>query len=960
MAGPNGDRRLIVWAKSADFKEMNSAIPRPSSRKNCWLGQAFSFLYLLSVSPALAQYQFAANAEPIAGDGRVGEEHYRLVKRLDFNERPLGNYENCPMNWRKLSGPGLPSYSRGIFDDGQGAAAPPSFHLMLETGNVGYEYAAADLVVIPQSDYLVAAKIRPDTLRNAAAFVAAYLVDRYGEQIAGSARISRMIRSVSSEAGHQPQNESWQSVDLTLPGEFPDAHALRLQLWILQDATWRAADARAIDPILRTDVRVGAWFDDLAVYRLPRARLTFSNPAGLVLPGRRESLLLDINNATAHSLAAWIRVVDRENREVYRTQIDIPSSDTEAGRVAAARVERGPQSEPKNLGSDHGAPHAPPPMRQLSVPLPDLPVGIYRVFLSVFSGEESLLERRIRFAILPPLPGECKPHPDIGLDLGPWRGGDWPGVAEAVSQLSAGHIKVGVPLAPDPPQEEITRLLNGVSGLVREMAKRRVDTTGVLMPRVSPGADPMAWSLHEALRQPEGMAQLSPTFAHFGGMMPSWQVGTEPLELSRPGIWTEAMLSQALEHLRRFVTSPELVAPVSVFSNDALVAPVRSVWLPNSLPARNIPRQIEPFVCSGARTWIRLESPPAQELGSAANRESEMARRIALAKAGGGDQLVVDAPFRQVGFDGNGFEPTDEFLVLRTMLRFLGDKRLSGALRPAPEVLALIFSSPAETVMVIWSWRDSDTTRVEMYLGQSARLFGIDGLPRTLEKSGSRSVLYVGAVPQIVLNLASPQALLQASFEVSPRNVQLHDPEPRPVLRFRNPYSERIAGDVYIQPPERWQIAQSVLHFDLEPGEELRQPLVFTLPPQQVATLQAINVRVHIRSPEDASLEFQEQLTVGLHDIRVVATPRWEGNTLVVEHAIVNETASPVSFSGHCNAPGRPRAEADFVEIRSGDSMKRTYVFRDADGMRGQRLHLGIQEIRGERRLNQLVDIPQR
>lgn len=937
------------------------AVPGPVTRKNCTLRRLFFLPIILNSAFAAAQFQQAANVEPMPGDHRVGEEHYRLVKRLDFNERPLGNYETTPMNWRKLTGPGLPSYSRGAFDDQSGAAAPPSFRLTLETGNVGYEYAAPDLVVVPQSDYLVAARIRPGRLRHAAAFVAAYLVDRYGERIAGSERISRLVKSGAIRASNDSQAEPWQAVDLTLPGEFAEAHALRIQLWILQDATWQAIDARTVDPILTTDVRVNAWIDDLCVYRLPRARLTFSNPAGLVLPGKHESLLLDINNATAQTLTAWVRVVNPENREVYRTKLEIPSSDTEAGRVASARVERAGHGPEKNV-APHEADSPSTPMRQLSVSLPDLPIGGYRALLSVFSGEESLLERRIRFAVLAPLPGEIRPQSDLGVDLGPWRGGGWPGVVEALAQLSCGHIKVGVPLAPDPPQEEITRLLGGVSALIRELSKRRVETTGVLLPRVSPGADAADWSLHEVLRQPEGMTQLSPTFAHFGGMMPSWQVGSEPMELSRPGIWTRELLSRTLEHLRRFVTSPEIIAPVSAFSIEAPADQPRSVWVPISIPAAQLPRQLEPFVSGTARTWLRLESPAPAEIGVARSRrrEIDIARRIALAKAIGGERLVVDAPIRRIDHEADGFEPSDDFIVTRTMFRFLGDKRLVGTLRPAPDVLALLFSSPTESVMVIWSWRDEGTTQVELYLGQSARLFGLDGMPCSLEKTGARSVFHVGAAPQIVLNLTSPQALLQASFEVSPRSIQLHDPEPRPVLRFKNSYGARIAGDVFIQPPDRWQLAQSVLHFDLEPGEELKQPLVFTLPPQQVASEQDVNVRVHIRSPEDASLEFSERLTVGLHDIRVSANPRWDGSTLVVEHSIANHTAAAVSFTGYCNAPGRPRAEADFVEIRSGDSMTRTYVFREAATLRGQRLHLGIREIRGERRLSQLVEIPQR
>src|SRR5262249_28589760 len=109
---------------------------------------------------------------------------------------------------------------------------------------------------------------------------------------------------------------------------------------------------------------------------------------------------------------------------------------------------------------------------------------------------------------------------------------------------------------------------------------------------------------------------------------------------------------------------------------------------------------------------------------------------------------------------------------------------------------------------------------------------------------------------------------------------------------------------------------------------------------------------------EDAQLEFEEQLTVGLNDIEMISTPRWQGDTLIVEQTLRNKSDAVVSFSGFCAAPGRPRAEGVFAGVKPNAAVTQTYVFERAQELSGGRLHLGIQEVRGQRRLSQLVEIP--
>jgi hypothetical protein len=905
------------------------------------------WLALWGGCPVWAQFSLVADGDSPSSD-RERDELYRLVKRFDFDERKFDNYEDAPMHWRKLGGPGLPAYSRGKFDERVGHTAPPSFQLSVETGNVAYEYDHLDLTVVPESDYLVAGQIRPNGLRQTGAFIAAYLVDRYGERIFGSERVSRLVRSTESA------DEPWQAVEVLVPGAFPHAYALRIQVWILQDSVWRATEAGAVDPIVRNDVRCGAWFDDVAVYRLPRARMAFSHPAGLVLPGRHEALLLDVHNATAQTLEAEVHVFDDAGNVVHRTELVIPSADRAPPRVLSATSDRSERPTSVSVEPEHPS--------AVRTPLPDLPPGLYGASLRVLSNGESLLERRLRFAVVPPLPAAPGGRTDIGLDIGLWRGGDANGIVQAASELGAAVVRIGVPLTGQDAPEGAHDRLNEISAIVRELAKRRVETIGVLTLENEAGIRPGPTAIRELLLQSDALDRISPTFAYFGGLMQTWQAGDETIELAALGEWTQKMLTTVRDQLRRFITSPELVAPVSALATSAPSGFTRSVWVPTSIATRDMPRQLEPFVTESGRTYVRLQSDSATYSASPeirARNWANLARRFAMAKGLGGDRLFIDAPLRRIAGGAVGFEPTDDFPVVRTLMRFLSGKRLVATLRPGPDVIGMVFGSADESVMVIWSWReDGQSTPVEMYLGRAPKIFDLSGTPFEPKSFGGRTLIEVTSTPLIVVGLRSSHALLQASFHVSPRNIQQHSSDSRPTLRFRNPYTESLRGEMLVTPPVDWQITPSTFPVELAPGEVLEHPLAFSLPPRQVAAEHSFRIKLHVQAPEDAVLEFEEQLTVGLNDIEMSAAPHWQGDSLVVEQTLRNKSDKPVSFSGFCAAPGRPRAEAVFAGVKANASVTQTYVFDNAREMAGGHLHLGIQEVRGQRRLNQLVEIP--
>ena len=879
-------------------------------------------------------------------------ELYTRVRLFDFDERKLGNYEDTPLHWSQLQGEGLPTlFALGKLDDNVGRTAAPSFRLDIATGNVAYEYQHLDLTVIPGSDYSLVGYIRPRGLKYAGAFMAAYFVDRFGVPIPGTHQVSNIVRGT----GREP--EPWQQVQLGIPGKFPLAYSLRIQFWILQDYTWNEPDPHEIDPIIRRDVYASAWFDDLAVYRLPRANLQLSNPAGLVKPDAREELVLDVNNATSYALHLLLTINDDDGRQYYNKQLEIPplispADLTPDGQVAHSGDARLASDEQRHITALHE-------------PLPQLPDGFYTASLRVLTGDKTLLTRQTSFVVLPRLPAGDLRNLDLGVDLGRWSNCNVAGVQELLNGLGCGAVKVGIPMSGRIEGQEETDYFRQLSSLVRILAENRVDATGVMLAPPPSGVTELKpdLSIHNLVATNTTWQDLfSPILTQFGALLSAWQLGSEPIELEHARVWDQAGIERVRKHLRSFISIPKLAIPQPISAVPSPQEDINSVWIPAELSAATLPRLLEFLVQNNPSSYwlqlgVRAPTTPANRI----KRLSDLARRLVLAKSLNPGRIFVPAPF---GVSHRGglptWQPTEDFLVYRTLFHYLSGKTAVEVTKPAPDTIAIIFQNPDSSCMVIWTWREQPLAEpVMLYLGDQPRATDLWGRQWPLEVIDERAQIPVGPTPLIIDNMHTPLALLQASYRVAPTYVQMHTPEPRPVVTFRNTYDTQLSGEVKLTPPGSWKVKPAQKSFLLAPGESFSEPLDLLLPPHQIAETHKLDVRLTLFSPEHHELHFPESLTVGLRDIGSDASAYWDGNDLVVKQTLLNFSQNPVSFNTYCNPPGRAREERFFHNIAPGEVSIQTYVFPNSRDLAGSRIPIGISEIGGPRVLNQFAEVPQ-
>ncbi len=882
------------------------------------------------------------------------ESYYLLLRRFDFNERPLGNFDETPMFWDRLSGPGLPRYSAAQFDRTQGAVSgAPSLRFDLRGGSVAYEYVYNDVRVSAGSTYLVRAQVRTEGLEHARAFLATYITDRFGERVSESEYVSALEPAVQST---DPPPNGWRELEIRFTATQPESFFLRIQLWVAQDASWRVTPADEVDPIVREDVRGRAWFDDVAVYRLPVLRLTLSNPGGFIVDGQPESLALVIQDTSKEPKRVDVVIENAQGATVHRERVDVEG------------------------GGKH----------QTRIQVPKLAPGMYvaRAQLVVPEQERLIVERMLPFGVVVPFTTTDPAFPDFGVDLGRWVGADPTGAVQLLEALHAGSARVGIPMIGMIHSRDEQIYFDTLRRLVRDLVTAHVDPVGVILPRDRTGRADDDTLLRMVQSNADLAEPMGPIFTFFSGILTTWQFGDELDPLGAVTRWDAESIERLWTELERFVTLPEVVIPRTgeQVGNAARLLGEIFEEVPSGADAPEEHRTrrgdaaviatipIQPTTSArGAiwelafladqprhgRRWVRI-LPYDDRALHPADRIADLAQRVVLAKALDAERVYVPAPFRlHRDGDTKHWVPTENFIVLRTLFHHLSRKRPVRVMHPDPDSVAVLFEGREQDCMVVWSWSaNRRLSPTSLYLGDAARALDLNGAPLPLELKDGRARIPLGTAPVIISDLDIPLLLFQESIALSPDRIELQDTEHDLTLRLQNTFRAPMTATVRLKPPKTWNLTPGQIDVQLQDGETLEVPVHLTIPPQEFASEQPIEIRVEIHEPETHSVRLIVPLRIGLRDIDVFVRMRWRGANLIIEHMLENRTEETVNFSSFCQLPARRRQEGAFIRVGPGATYTQIYRFPAATRLIGNMVALGIRETRGPRRLHQVIEIP--
>ncbi|HUW84014.1 MAG TPA: hypothetical protein VMZ31_14615 [Phycisphaerae bacterium] len=876
---------------------------------------------LVSASCAFAQQTIASSLADEPEDIRASER--RIVKHFDFDERQLGNLEDVPMHWLHYQANGFPHFVKGRFDFEVGHEDPPSFVLELAGRSVAYHYYASDIPAKLASQYLIVGWVKPEHLDHARAYVSAYFLDRDGNKIAESERFSRMVGG--ADGGPQ-----WRRVTVALPGRYERARFIGIQAWVAQPEVWGSGKKHELQ-IYRQTIHGRAWFDDITVYRLPRAELYTRAAGNAFAPASPPRILAEVGDPDGEGIEA---------------RLDVRAAD---GRVILSQpvpVQTLPSDEPS------------------VVDMGDLSPGLYRASLTIESQGQELIRRVLHFACLAPLAGAWSGGAtEFGVDVGRPPDAAVDAVLALTGQLGIRRVKL--PVWQTATSEQVLAADPEFERLLRELVSQRMSVVATL---ASPPAGlaehygTLERSLLDVLAGPPDFWRpyLGLVVARYADVVSQWQLGKDgDSQLMWDGR-LPASLTTLRSEMAKLVTNPEMVCSWSAahrLPQDHLDAQFVCLHVPADVPPERISEQLSDFRGRiNQPVWVTLAALDASQY-QRLPRLVDFAKRVVLARAAGAEAVFAERPwvYRSVGSRPT-VEPTEEYLVYRTLTSTLSTSLPAGTMYLGDTIRCHIFDHGSKSTLVVWSEQEQQQT-CRLWLGPEARQLDLWGRVSSLKQVGSQQEVTVGPVPILLDRVDSWVARLRASVSVSPTEVpssfKLHPFE----ISFTNHRSESISGRLELIGPQRWLVTPWQMRFALRPGQTYRQELTMRFPYNETAGAKVLTARLVIDADRIYELEVPTPLELRLEGIDVQTLPQFLDDRLVIRQSITNRTGQPVNFRATVTVPRRPPQRRPIAALQPGQTVSKLYVFDQPRALLGKDLHVTLEEIQGRRVFNQVLQL---
>lgn len=886
------------------------------------------------LAPAFATFAAAAvlsgsvRAEPVSGSTAAP---IRVVHSFDFDERDVGNLEDVPKYWEPVRPRGFPHYAYGAFDNQVGRPAPPSFHLISEGRSVAYHYTGPDTRIRRNTNYRIEGFVRPDRLQHARACLSAHFLDKKGRPITETLVRTRFV-------GGPGETGDWVKLDLYLPAAPEEAYTIGLMAWVLQRPMWDTSTPNSRH-IPRTDIRGGAWFDGITIYALPRAELTSGVPGNVLVEGESQELqviLVDNEDPTLNGVVR-IRAADGDLVETHTIEVEI-----------------GAAVEPVRIGVGHLLP------------------GLYHAELDVFAGKALVISQKLTFARLDRLYGDSQALArPFGVVIDPRSRSDADTEFALLLHQAVRSAKLPVWSVEMeyPPTAERRR---GTDRLLQELVKNGFALTGVFWGSPSAIArsdsayvrpliellsgDPDSWREHVAT-----------VVAPYASAFRWWQVGPDRprVDLSLvSGDQLTLALTQLRDVMRPFITLPRLAISATT------TVELASQKLPVDQVALAIGREVQPDRFASwierasdlgyERVSVYVEPLPAEEYRQLP-RLADWAQRIITARFAGAHTVFVPQTWRvRETLQGRVTEPTETYLVLRTIADALGDARPGPRVYVAEGVHCLSFHDAQSTTLAMWDpHAPPEGRRYTIQLGRAVRQLDLWGRSTSLERDEQgRHSVRLSALPVFVPGVERWLIDFRTSLALKPSHIESGVELLRPSVEMAYRGDRAVAGQIYLEAPESWQISPRTFGFSLMPQRVGSHKIELRYPHNEPAGQKAILAKVTLSS-ESYYLEVPLMVDVGVSDLDVWGVAVVEGSELLLRHVVTNRSSSVLSFRGSANVPGRERQHRPISNLLPGDTQTVEYRFDRGASLIGRDARLVLREVNdGPRTHNLQLRIP--
>ncbi|MGC4033028.1 MAG: hypothetical protein QM754_15090 [Tepidisphaeraceae bacterium] len=398
----------------------------------------------------------------------------RVIKKFDFEERAVGNFEDVPMEWVKIQGPGLPHYVNGGLTTDQAYTGRYSFGLKLNGGSLLYRYPAGKIAVRPGATYRVETMAKTQALDHARVRITAYFADAAGTPIRSS-----VVRSDPAK----PTEWTAISVDAVAP---EDAASLVIELGLLQGTQLRPINAES--DIEEQDITGQAWFDELTVAQVPQIDLDTTAAGNVFRRADSPVLLVAVNDRLTEDLVGRLVVRDIDGTVAYQRSGDIGLH--RDGAASTARID-----------------------------VPPLPAGWYRATITFEGNGKEVGRQSVAFVQLPDDSPQLQADDRLGLIATGLPASKWMALPKVVPLLGASRVKLPV-WSPGVQNSAFESIVEG-------LRQANISTTACMLNPPGEQGKTVPWAKLPVIKNDDWQPALSATVSRMMERVDRWQFGND-------------------------------------------------------------------------------------------------------------------------------------------------------------------------------------------------------------------------------------------------------------------------------------------------------------------------------------------------------------------------------------------------------------------------------------------------
>ncbi len=874
----------------------------------------------------------------------------RLVHLFDFEEPD--NYESLPQNWFIIGRPaetseatffrkplhhdlmergGYPSFTQVRFDDRHTTSGKRSFFLGLNGGSAGAFLEVGAIPAVPQSDYLITARVRTESLRQSSAFLSAYFIDQQGNRIESSRVQSRPIRT----------RGQWTDVAIKLRGD------VRGAVWIGLEADIRQPRQRKGDPlgkhrIVLQDVRGGSWYDDIAVWQLPRIEVASQSPVNIIRAPNKPQMNVTVRDLTGQSLVVELTAYDHELRPAAHSRQVL----------------------------DVGAP------RDWSWQ-PDLPgYGWYLIDMQVRDAASSTnAELRTpvarTFGALLWLPQAGSLH---GLDahrfeliaagMNPKQSKLLPQLLDATG-IRATVLNIWEPQTTlediEPRKDQLDQIMQWLylSGRTASLSLHPVPEA-LAQAMDSPAADPIALLGSD---RGQWLAYLSPTLLSHGQRVRRWHMGTpsQAYAFFDPNLADVTSLIE--QRFSALAPQPQLVIPwrIDQSRREDLSSSLHYLLdIPPGVATNQISAHLQPWDDIKANISLHLREPPADKM-SHPRRVADLAIRMITVWEHDPAAVSVSRLWTSAAQRKTALVPDPLLGVFANLAHQLSGRRVIGHLDLGGGLEVRVLDGPAGAALVAWAGRASpEDAKLDLLLGSDPIAVDVWGNEEPIPLVKGKHRLDIPQTPVFITGIDPQLAMFRAGFQIDQPFIESTQTLHERLITLTNPWPMTISGHMQITGPDGWSSQPSRHFFSIAAGRSVTLPVALSFPVSEVAGPNKLTARFDFTADREMTIDMSLPIEVGLKDVKFNATialipGEVPGTQNASAAAVVTNTGTKVlSLYVFANLRGHPIQERIISNLEPGQTAVRRFRFQDA----GQALHDGamrvaVREVNGPRILNQ-------